>query len=171
MKTRIIAIFSFCALALTTNAQVEPNAIGARLESGIVGLGAELSYQHGFGESNRLELDAGFKTSLSPGQTSAAATYNYTSLTAAYHWYWNIVAGFGWFIGPAVQGGLYFTTGLAQNELGPTVAGGAQGGVEYNFNHLGVPLQVSVDARPLLGLYPGGFGYDAGGAVGVRYTF
>ena len=52
-----------------------------------------------------------------------------------------------------------------------TIGVGGQGGVEYDFNDLGVPLLVSVDTRPMIGFLGGTKGFGYGGALSARYTF
>jgi len=167
MKKQLIIVFTFMAFSFVGMSQtVSPHAIGVRSGSSNFGFGGEFSYQHGMGDVNRLELDLGWRG----GTHYINGGYSHLYLTGAYHWVFNIVEGFSWFIGPAAQVGLYSNKGNS-SEDGITVGIGAQGGVEYNFNHLDVPIQVAVDSRPIFGFFGGTSGLGYGGAVSVRYTF
>ena len=162
MKKTILFGAIMALYSTFTVAQVNPHAIGIRSGSSNFGGGHEISYQHGFGESNRLELDLGFgrHTVLLTSQATHA------TLTGAYHWDFNIVSGFNWFIGPAVQVGLYNHTSSSL-----TVGIGGQGGVEFDFNEFDVPILVGIDARPIWGFTGGTSGLGYGGSASVRYTF
>lgn len=165
------------ALASIANAQVHDRTLGLRLGSSNFGYGSELSYQHGLGSTNRLELDAGLRSNNH---------YNTLGASIIYHWVWNISGGFNWYIGPGGQVGFYnhrsnhnHGNGVGHNhndedfrENGLIVNIGGQIGIEYDFNEHGVPIQLSLDTRPMWGLfstYRSGLGY--GGALGIRYTF
>ncbi|MCB0400910.1 MAG: hypothetical protein KDD41_02425 [Flavobacteriales bacterium] len=137
------------------NAQVQPHAIGARLGGGYYGTGFEVSYQHGFGDKNRLELDLGLASKYSSSSMSIAGIYQ---------WVWGLGEGFNWFAGPGAQMFFYKNNSL--------IAIGGDIGVEYDFNvNLDTPLQISLDTRPMWGFakYDDGFGWGA--ALGIRYTF
>ena len=142
-------------------AYAQPRAIGGRL-----GYGAEVSYQHGFGDANMLEVEVGV-----PGFAclEAAITYDWIDPFGAtvpwnekgeWHWYMGV--------GGAFQADWYGVGGFA----------GAAGrfGIEYDF---WFPLQLSIDFRPTLGVRWGwgggvGFGWDlyAGAlGLGIRYKF
>lgn len=84
------------------NAQVNPGAIGLRLGGDNFGRGAELSYQHGFGEANRVEIDLG-ASFLNDG----GYIYSLLGASILYHWVWNITDEFNWYIGPGGQIGYY----------------------------------------------------------------
>lgn len=146
MKKLLLILVAVMGMTFAANAQ----NIGARFSEG-TGHGGEFSYQQYLGE-NRVELDAGY----SSGQ--------YINFAAAYHWTFPIAGDFGWFIGPCVNVGY-----CINHKLG--LAAGAQGGVEWNPSNL--PLQVSVDGRPLYDFLMdpacayNGFAY--GVALGVRY--
>ena len=141
-------------------AYAQPRAIGGRL-----GYGAEVSYQHGLGESNMVQLEVGV-----PGFNSieAACTYDWIDPFNApvpwnekgeWHWYMGV--------GGALATNFGFNTGFV----------GAAGriGIEYDF---WFPLQLSIDFRPTLGVAfaSGGaaFGWDVytgGLGLGIRYKF
>lgn len=155
-KILLIAVLAVASLA----AYAQPRAIGGRL-----GYGAEVSYQHGFGESNMLEVEVGV-----PGfyGLEAACTYDWIDPFNApvpwdqkgeWHWYMGV--------GGALQTNFGFNYGFV----------GAAGriGIEYDF---WFPLQLSLDFRPTLGVAFGGgavgFGYDVycgGLGLGIRYKF
>lgn len=160
MKKNILLLFAVFALNFSY-AQVNPHAIGVRLNGSHSHYGGEISYQHGFGEKNRLELDLGFR--------SHSSWYG-SSLAAIFHWDWNIVAGLNWFVGPGLRVSHFIGRGPGNsNDFGLSLGG--QIGLEYDFNEHDVPLLVGIDARPMhnfIGAY-GGFGY--GTAVSARYTF
>lgn len=161
-KFLLIAVLAVASLA----AYAQPRAIGARL-----GYGAEFSYQHGFGESNMLELEVG------------VPTFNGLEVACTYDWIdpfgatvpWNEKGEWHWYMGvggAVATGGWKFNNGFI----------GACGrfGIEYDF---WFPLQLSIDFRPTLGVALAGngnggvaaaFGYDvyAGGlGLGIRYKF
>ncbi len=157
----------------------QDRAIGLRLGASNFGSGAEVSYQHGFSDKNRVELDLGLRSN---------SHYNVLGLSAIYHWKWNIDGGLNWYIGPGGQLGFFSHRNNHNHgnghghghdhddedfqENGVILNVGGQIGIEYDFDEHGVPLQLSLDGRPMWGLfstYRSGLGY--GGALGIRYTF
>ncbi|MCK7532726.1 MAG: hypothetical protein MZV63_17680 [Marinilabiliales bacterium] len=60
MKKILIFTFVIFCMSYIMNAQVNPHAIGLRIGGNGDINGAELSYQKGFNDINRLELDLGF---------------------------------------------------------------------------------------------------------------
>lgn len=149
-----LLVFGF----LGAHAQVNPYAIGVRLGLGNYGNIGEISYQHGFGDANRLELDLGWRGNNSAG---------YTALTGIYHWVFDISGGFNWYVGPGAQLGFLKASGN-ESQLG--VGLGGQIGLEYDFNEeMATPILLTLDARPMWGFFSSGLGYGA--SIGVRYTF
>lgn len=147
-------------------AQVKPNAIGFRAGSGTYGSGAEISYQKGFGEMNRLELDFGWRSNRYKNNH-----YNQVFLAAIYHWDWNITDGLNWFVGPGAAIGLFNDYHNSNND-GLTIGVGGQIGIEYDFNVHGAPLLMGLDVRPMWGFVGYGHGSPGyGGALSLRYTF
>ena len=139
-------------------AMAQPRAIGVRL-----GLGGEASYQHSLG-SNMLQADVGL---FGWWGIEAAVTYNWLFPIGAGNWNW--YAGVGGGAGFSWWGyGFFGAAGML--------------GIEYNF---GIPLQLSLDYRPIIGPGFGGGGLLEGGSVffntmglyagsialGVRYRF
>ncbi len=155
MKKIILAFITIFVISYAGNAQVEPHAIGLRLGGGNYGGGAEISYQHGFGDVNRLEMDLGLNSKNSS---------SYMSIAGIYQWVWAIDQGFNWFAGPGAQ--LLLISNSSALGIGGDI------GVEYDFNvELDTPLQLSLDARPMWNFFSGR--NDMGWAVGlsIRYTF
>jgi hypothetical protein len=121
----VIVIFS---LSYYAQAQINPHAIGLRLGGNGEINGAELSYQHGLSDRNRLELDLGF---------GANKNHNRTFLAAIYLWDWNLTGGLNWFVGPGASIGLY---SYNDNDGYMNVALGGQIGLEYDFNIHSAPI-------------------------------
>lgn len=161
MKKLLIAFVCVFAFAMNGNTQVNPHALGIRGGSGNFGFGGEISYQHGLGDANRLELDLGWR-----GNNGSRLI----GITGIYHWVWNITDGLNWYVGPGAQLGLYNNNGVS-NEDGITLALGGQLGLEYDFNHLGAPLLLGLDTRPMWGFIGGNSGFGYGGAFSLRFTF
>ena len=149
MKKFILVIAAVLGMAVVASAQ--PRALGIR-----AGFGGELSYQHSLGE-NFAEFDLGWWS-------------NGVSLAAAYDFSIAPVGPFNFYAGPAAH---VFTYGYT-NDNGNAATGfnlgiGAQAGLEYTFS--AIPLQVSLDWRPMLTLLNGiGFGWNSL-ALGLRYAF
>ena len=148
MKKILIALFAIVAISTAANAQ--NNAIGARLGAGTA-YGAEISYQGRISDFNRFEADLGMNTS------SAQATF--FSLAGIYQWHWFIQNGFGAYIGPGAQ------AVIVADNFGIGVGG--QFGVDYQFD---APIQLSLDIRPMYKLF-GNTQFYYSAALGVRYTF
>ncbi len=126
------------------------------------GNGAELSYQHGFGSTNRLEIDLGGRNHKN---------WNHLNVAIIYHWVMPIKDGINWYIGPGGSIGSY----RSKNNLneGLTLAFGGQLGIEFDLNQKDIPLLLSFDWRPMWNIWTysdyHSFGY--GGGFSVRYTF
>lgn len=145
MKKFILVIAAVLGLAVVASAQ--PRALGVR-----VGWGGELSYQHTLGAENFLEVDAGWGA-------------NAISVGAAYDFQIAPLGPFGFYAGPAAH--VWLGGGEEQNNL--VLGVGAQLGLEYMFD--GIPLQLSLDWKPLFTLVPAtGFGWQSFG-LGIRYAF
>ena len=144
MKKTLIILVAFLGMSVAASAQ--SRAIGIR-----AGYGGELSYQHSVG-SNFMEFDLGW---FSKG-FDVVGIYDF------------IIAGTGevnLYAGPGAQLGFYNYDGGSKINIG--LAG--QLGVEWNFPS--VPLQLSLDWRPVfLFLNNHGFRYDSVG-LGLRYRF
>ncbi len=163
-KSILIAVV---ALVCGTMAYAQPRAIGGRL-----GAFNGVSYEHGFGDSNMLEIEAGFgcvggidNAFGYIGSIQAAVTYDWIDPFGA-TFPWEHKGEWHWYLGVGGAGGYVF------NNAGFIGAAG-RAGVEYDF---WFPLQLSIDFRPVVGagLWNGGAGcyWEATAlALGVRYKF
>ncbi len=165
MKKILLSAIMLVGLAFTVQAQDIPkNALGLRLGSND-GFGAEVSYQRGLSDNNRLELDLGWRDSK---------YYDAIKIAGLYQWVWNIDQGFNWYVGAGGGLGSYsFDNNKdfpGRDDGGTFVFAAGDIGIEYQFDF---PLQLSLDFRPEL--YFGddfrndNFGSDI--ALGVRYKW
>lgn len=169
MKNLFFTVFLAGITSLTSFGQVNPNAIGVRLGAGGYGQGGELSYQRGFGEKNRLELDLGWRFGKYT-DNGIGNDYSQIVISGIYHWVWNITEGLNWYVGPGAQLGMWnYKSDIYED--GFTIAVGGQIGLEYDFNQHGAPILLSLDSRPMWGFIGPGNGFGYGGALGIRYTF
>jgi len=158
-------LFVAMLAVVSVMAYAQPRAVGGRL-----GYGAEFSYQHGFGESNMLELEVGVPAFSG---IEAAVTYDWIDPFNA-PVPWDQKGEWHWYMG--VGGAL--ATNFGFNGLFIGAAGRI--GIEYDF---WFPLQLSIDFRPTLGVsmagngnggVAAGFGWDVytgGLGLGIRYKF
>lgn len=159
VKTLTIFLFILFSMSYYSQAQVNPHAIGLRFGGNGETNGAELSYQHGLSERNRLELDLGF---------GANHNHHRTFLAGIYHWDWNLTDGLNWFVGPGASIGFYSYDDHAGYL---NVALGGQIGLEYDFNRHNAPILLSLDFRPMWDFIGDNAGLGWGTALGVRYTW
>ena len=150
----MVLFFTFSGL----KAQINPHALGGRIEGGQSLVLAEASYQHAVGEKNRLEFDLGF---------GGNPRHTRMFLSGIFHWHWNIKAGFNWYLGPGL--GIGLINQKLTTYLNYAVCG--QIGVEYNFMIHGTPLLISIDARPMWDVLGDYAGLGVGTALGVRYVW
>lgn len=158
MKKSILLI-AVLAIVGAATAVAQPRAVGGRL-----GYGIEASYQHSIG-ANMVSVEFGL-----PGFYSieGVATYDWinpfgTAIPWQYEGTWNWSLGVGGAVGGSWLGYGYV---------------GAVGRVNVEYNFWSIPLQLSVDFRPMLGVGFGKnyayFAWDAyAGAIGIsaRYLF
>ena len=158
-KILFVAVLAFASMMVYAG----PRAIGGRL-----GAFSGVSYEHAFGDSNMLEIEAGFsidgrldrwwnESSVSHhdhgwGRTvQAAVTYDWIDPFGAkfpwehkgeWHWYLGVggAGGFGW--------NFWNSYDSYRRNWGFAAAAG-RAGVEYDF---WFPLQLSIDFRPTLGV-------------------
>lgn len=145
MKKAIILLVAALGLAVAASAQ--PKALGVRL-----GYGGEISYEHGIGP-HFLEADLGWYV----GGFSLTGVFNFVFASAG---------PVNFYVGPGAQVGFYNYQGGAAVNVG---AGGMLG-LEWNIPS--IPLQLSLDWRPMyhfLGEHAE-FIY-AGAGLGIRYRF
>lgn len=158
MKSVVTAGIILLFVLTGVEAQINPRVFGGRLEGGQSLVLAEASYQHALGDKNRLELDLGL---------GGNPLHTRLFLSGIYHWHWNIKSGFNWYLGPG--GGVGLIHHKATTYLNFAVCG--QVGIEYNFLIHGLPLLVSIDARPMWDILGDYAGLGVGTALGVRYVF
>lgn len=153
---KLLFIVALISLGAVAGAQVLPNALGARLYGGDSYSGAELSYQKGLNDRNRLELDASF---------GFKSEFTRIALIGIYHWDWKIAGGFNWYIGP----GASLSYDNFNENTYVNVGLGGQIGIEYKFRDL--PLLVSLDSRPMWDFLGDVNGLGVGAALGIRFTW
>lgn len=173
MKKFILSAVMLMGLAFAAEAQtISKNAIGLRLGDND-GFGGEISYQRAVSNDNRLEFDFGWRNSND---------VDAIKLVGLYQWVWNIEGGFNWYAGVGAGFGVWdnnhYNNGNGNgndyyndyDENGVYVFAAGDIGIEYNFKP--VPIQLSLDLRPEVGVNSYNddtFGIDIG--LGVRYTF
>lgn len=155
MKKVFLALVAVVAIGTSTT--FAQKAIGLRFGTGSLS-GAEISYQQAMGGTNRLEGDLGF---------SFGDHHSYISATGIYQWKWSIVNNLNWYAGPGATLGLYLSD---VSDGGIALGIGGQVGIEYDFSGHGVPLNVSIDARPMWNFINYG-GFYWGACLSVRYLF
>lgn len=163
MTKKFLIIGILVLAGLYAQAQVNPHAIGVRIGGNGDLNGLEVSYQHGFSEKNRLELDLGF------GGNSAV---NRMFLAGIYHWDWNITEGLNWYVGPGAGLSLFNYRDDDRDDYADLAIGG-QIGMEYDFNTENAPVLLSLDFRPMWDFIGDGdySGFGWGLALGIRYTW
>ena len=164
MRKLLVLSIALIGFAFTSNAQnISKNALGLRLGDSD-GFGAEISYQRGLGDNNRLELDLGLRSGNG---------FDGFKLAGIYQWVWVLDGSFNWYAG--VGGGVASYSfdrvppGFDDSETFIFAAGDI--GIEYNFD---IPLQLSLDFRPEIGFGDGAYGnddLDFDIALGIRYRF
>ncbi|WP_395051632.1 outer membrane protein [Flavobacterium sp.] len=169
MKKIILSAIMLMGLAFTAQAQdISKNAIGLRLGDND-GFGAEVSYQRGLSNSNRLELDLGWRNRSNYYNNGYYGNDDAIKLAGLYQWVWNIDGGFNWYAGVGGGFGSYNSDYNGVNDNGVFAFAAGDVGIEYNFDF---PLQLSLDFRPELGgngYYENSYSSDI--ALGVRYRF
>lgn len=176
MKTFFLITLYAC-IAIVANAQ--PRALGLRGGA----TGAEISYQHSFAGDQFLSIDMGIDPGYNvKGSLGGKVTGVYEFIWARPRWTkkgsWNIYAGPGISAG-YVDDRIVIKAGTERANTfsrGYMVAVTGQVGLEYNFE---IPLQLSLEVRPLAGLHisKNHFGFYDNGLLGfapslaIRYTF
>jgi hypothetical protein len=159
MKKLGIVLGVVLCVSMNSRAQIDSDAIGLRFSGGGFGSGAEISYQKNLG-GNRLELDLGGYTRVNHGGFG---------LVGIYHWGWNLVDDLHWYVGPGA--GVAFFNHRFLNDSYLALSVGGQIGLEYDFRNLGVPLQASLDFRPMWTLLGNTYGNGWSSGLGIRYLF
>ncbi len=160
-KLFLITVLLF-GIIITMNSQEMTNhAIGIRFGDND-GFGGEISYQRQLSETNRFEVDLGYRDHKN---------FNAFKLTGIYQWLWNIDEGFNWYAGfGAGIGSWSFNNGVVSDiEDGIFINADGNIGIEYNFE---IPILISLDFRPEIGII-GEYGKDTDLdlALSIRYQF
>ncbi|PHR74184.1 MAG: hypothetical protein COA67_02115 [Lutibacter sp.] len=141
----------------TTNAQdISDDAIGVRFGSND-GFGGEISYQHKLSETNRLELDLGWRNN------SSTDAYK---LAGIYQWVWTLGDQFNWYAGFGGGVGNWKNKNVDSSQTLLFAAGNV--GIEFD---LDIPLLISLDYRPEIGFNDIYDGLNSDIALGLRYQF
>ena len=92
-------------------------------------------------------------------------------LSGVYQWDWNLTSGLNWYVGPGAALGFYNWDDGKTSSSGLNLGLGGQIGLEFDFNEMGAPILLSLDARPMFDFigYDNGLGWGA--ALGVRYVW
>jgi len=157
MKKTFLIIGLLMSSFFTLNAQdISENAIGVRFGSND-GLGGEISYQRKLSETNRLEIDLGWRNS------SNTDAYK---LTGIYQWVWSLSDQFNWYAG--FGGGVGSWKNKTVNESQTLLFAAGNVGIEFD---LDIPLLISLDYRPEIGFNKIYDGLNSDIALGLRYQF
>lgn len=156
-------------------AYAQPRAVGVNL-----GAWSSFSYQHGFGESNMLDLAANVYLPITSQHIGVGGHVTYDWIDpfgAAVPW--NKRGEWHWYMGVGGSGGFAFPLNSSVNSWWYAGVAGHIG-IEYDF---WFPFQLSLDWRPSLGVacneptFNGGSGYGFnipglfGIQLGIRYKF
>ena len=166
MKRYSLALFAVILLTSFASAQIPEHTLGIRFGS-VYGIGTEVSYQHGFNSNNRVELDLGFSSDYEY-INGFRHDYNSWALTGLYHWVKPINNGLSWYYGPGGRLGVWSNNLIygSRYDNGLFLSAAGDVGIEYSFPS---GIQLSLDARPELGLINHGSGFNLG--LAVRYQF
>lgn len=160
MKRIALMTLGMLFLTSTLSFSQNNNALGLRLGGGNT-VGAEISFQTPF-QNNRAELDLGF---------GGNSNWDYWNLAGIYQWVMPIDNAFYWYLGlgPSIGSWSYVGHYPDGNDEGISLALALNAGVEYTFSE--VPIQLSIDTRPELGIINNGNRSRFGLAFSVRYVF
>lgn len=157
MKKLIVALVAIVTLSASAMAQGNAGefSLGLRLGDSWFssfdsyygnhwGFNIELSGVYNLSSSNRIEAELGWADYSGKNYANG-----YLHLAGSYQWYWNIVKGLGWFVGPAANLGVwisdYHYANYHSSNAAFCIGVGAQVGIQYDFDF---PLQLSLDTRP-----------------------
>ena len=158
---RLLLVIVLILSAYFGMAQEPRHALGLRLDGGD-GFGPAISFQYMMSDYYRLELDLG---------NNSAYTHSSWGVAGIFQRVWVIDRGFNWYLGAGGRVGSWdWNKNYTGTETGGLfVAAVANLGIEYTFP---IKLQISIDARPELGLVNhGGDSYTNSIALSVRYRF
>lgn len=169
--TKLVAIILFFMASALTAQEIAEHTIGLRLGDSD-GFGAEISYQKSMGRYSRIELDLGYRDSREYDAFKAVLLYQSVyNISGGLNWYYGFGGGAGtakFEPGPDPNN----PNSIVQPDGGLFVLGAGDIGIEFNFDDL--PLLISLDIRPEIGVIGYGsfddrFDFDVG--LGVRYQF
>ena len=163
-KYLLVAVLAVASLA----AYAQPRAVGVNL-----GAWSSFSYQHGFGETNMLDVAANVILPINSGVgVGGHVTYDWIDPFNA-PVPWDQRGEWHWYMGVGGSGGFVFPMGDYSGWWYAGVAGHI--GIEYDF---WFPFQLSLDWRPSIGVgtQSGNIGFNLPGLwggiqLGVRYKF
>ncbi|MGK0446957.1 MAG: hypothetical protein ACJA2M_000727 [Polaribacter sp.] len=152
MRRTLLFIGLLMANFFATSAQeVSDNAVGLRVGSND-GFGAEISFQRKLKENNRLEVNLGLRNGFSD-----------LKLSGLYEWVWSLEENLNWYAGTGA--------GFYDANKASIFASGVVG-IEYNLeNEVNLPLLISLDYRPEIGITGDLNGLNSDLGLSVRYQF
>ncbi len=161
MKKYFIGFLFILGVISFSNAQeISKNALGLRLGDSD-GFGAEISYQTALTSDTRLEFDLGWRD---------GKNYSAYKLVGLHQWVMPLDGNFNWYVGAGAGIGNWSWDndfpGDDDDGVFALLAGDI--GIEYNFD---IPLLISLDFRPELGLSNFNNDVDFDIALGLRYQF
>ncbi len=164
-----LVVLAVMAIASVTLAVAQPRAIGLNL-----GPWSSISYQHGFGSSNMLDVAANVIFPINCGfGVGGHVTYDWIDPFNA-PVPWNEKGEWHWYMGVGGSGGFNFGNANYSSWWYAGVAGHI--GIEYDF---WFPMKLSVDWRPSIGVgnnNNGNVGFNMMGlyggiSLGIAYLF
>jgi hypothetical protein len=169
--TKLLIAMLFLVTASTSAQEIASSTIGLRLGDSD-GFGAEISYQKSIGRYTRAEVNLGYRDSRE---------YDGVKAVVILQWVHNISGGLNWYYGfGGGAGSAKFealpdpnnSNNIVQPEGGLFVLAAGDIGIEFNFDNL--PLLISLDIRPEIGIlgyqsFDDKFDFDVG--LGLRYQF
>jgi hypothetical protein len=152
MKKIVLGLSLLLGSLLTINAQeISDNAVGLRIGSND-GFGAEISFQRKLKENNRLEVNLGLRNGFSD-----------LKLSGLYEWVWSLEENLNWYAGTGA--------GFYDANKASIFASGVVG-IEYNLeNDVNLPLLISLDYRPEIGITGDLNGLNSDLGLSLRYQF
>lgn len=151
---KVLIIIAALTISAASFAQDYNRAIGLRF-----GGGASVNYREFISNSNSYQIDLGLDNLFSSEHLNLL-------VSGTYLWHWGTeVAGLGFYAGPGASIGLHI--GKESNALALSIDGLV--GIEYKIAK--VPLAISLDYRPQIGLVPEFQFYAYGVGLGIKYTF
>lgn len=169
--TKLFAVALFLISTSLSAQEISNHTFGLRLGDSD-GFGAEFSYQKSLGRYTRVEIDFGYRDSREYDAFKAVAIFQWVrEVSGGLNWYY----GFGGGAGTAKFEALPDPNNgniIVQPDGGLFVLAAGDVGIEYNFDNL--PLLISLDIRPEIGVIGYGsfddtFDFDVG--LGIRYQF